>query len=270
MPASIGPAPISDAAFTAIRDLLFRVAGIHLAPGKKALMGGRLNKRLRQLGLQRFEDYQQRVLQDPVEQQIAIDLLTTNETQFFRERAHFDLLRERILPELRGRRPLRAWSAAASTGQEAYSLAMMLAHHAGHAQWEVLGSDISARVLETARAGRYDLRHADQIPLELRRAYCLRGVGSQAGVLLIDEALRRHVRFQQINLNATLPEIGRFDLILLRNVMIYFPNEVKRGVVARIAQRLAPGGWLLIGHSESIADCASDLECVAPSVYRQP
>lgn len=263
------PPPISRAAFVRLRELLFQVAGISLADSKQAMVGGRLSKRLRQLGLDSYEAYLGVVQHDPAERQIAIDLLTTNETQFFRERPHFDLLCQRILPALASRRPLRCWSAAASTGQEAYSLAMLLASQLVHEQWEVVGTDISSRVLAVAREGRYEMRLAEQIPREHLQAHCRRGVGHNEGYFVVAAALRQHVRFIQANLNAGLPDIGQFDIALLRNVLIYFPPEVKRDVVTRVLAHLRPGGWLLVGHSESLGEMAFGLRSIAPSVYQR-
>ena len=263
-----GAPALGDQAFARFRALLFQVAGIELAPGKKAMVAGRMAKRLRQLQLKGYDEYHRLLASQPQELQHAIDLLTTNETHFFREQPHFDFLRERVLPA--AARPLRVWSAAASTGQEAYSVAMLLARHARHDGWEVLGTDISARVIEHAQRGRYDLRQAQELPREYLRAYCLRGVGSQEGSFAIAPELRRQVRFRRMNLNAPLPDVGLFDVILLRNVLIYFPPEVKRQVVGRLVERLRPGGWFIVGHSESLGELAQGLAAQAPSVYRKP
>lgn len=262
-----GQAPLSDAAFELFRSWLLRVAGIGLAPGKKTMVGGRLAKRLKQLGLASYEEYYRLVLSEPEETQWALDLLTTNETHFFRERPHFDFLRDRILPGTT--RSLRVWSAAASSGQEAYSIAMVLARHAPHDGWEVFGTDISARVIDRAQRGQYDIRQAQQVPPEYLHTCCLRGVGSQEGTFVIAPELRQRVRFARLNLTMQLPELGMFDLILLRNVLIYFPPEVKRQVVERLIQHLRPGGWLMVGHSESLSDLGCGLTSLGPSVYRK-
>ncbi|MFZ5544041.1 MAG: CheR family methyltransferase [Pseudomonadota bacterium] len=245
------------------------VAGIGLSPAKKALVCSRLARRLQQHGLASFRDYLQLIDQHAEERQTAIDLLTTNETHFFREPRHFDFVRERVLPQREPGRSLRAWSAACSSGQEVYSLAMVLADALGPTGWEVLGSDLSLRVLRQACSAQYDLRLAQEIPPALLRAHCLRGTGDKAGTFAIDPALARQVRFAQINLNEPLPELGEFDLIFLRNVMIYFPEPVKRQVVGRLVARLRPGGWIFVGHSESLNGLADGLQMQAPSVYRK-
>ncbi|TWI07988.1 CheR family methyltransferase [Aerolutibacter ruishenii] len=262
--------PLSDSAFRLFQDMLLQSAGISLASGKKAMVAGRLAKRLKHLQLDSYEAYHQAVARSPEEMQVAVDLLTTNETHFFREQPHFDLLRERILPSLSKARPLRIWSAAASTGQEAYSLAMLLARHVAHNDWEVFGSDISSRVLEQARRGQYDMSQARELPDGYLRAYCLRGIGRQEGSFVIAPELRQKVRFSQINLNASLPDIGLFDVVLLRNVLIYFQPDVKQRVIGHVLERLRPGGWLLVGHSESFGSTSRGLVNVVPSVYRKP
>ncbi len=261
---------LHDHEFTRFRQMIQRIAGISLSPTKKALVAGRLAKRLKHHNLSSYQDYLQLISKRQDELQVAVDLLTTNETHFFREQKHFDFLRERILPKHAPGRPFRVWSAASSSGQEAYSLAMLLADQRGDTAWEVFGSDISTRILDKARAALYALDQADEIPAAYRKAYCLKGVGNQAGQFTLDPALRRRVRFQQINLNEHLPQVGEFDVILLRNVMIYFSAETKQQVVARLVERLRPGGWFIVGHSESLTGLSHGLVAEQPSVYRKP
>ena len=261
---------LSEREFAQFQQLIFRIAGISMSPAKKALVAGRLAKRLKHHGLASFGEYFSMISARRDELQMAVDLLTTNETRFFREPRHFDLLRERVLPEHPRGRPFRAWSAASSSGEEVYTLAMVLAQELGEAPWEVLGSDLSTRVLDQARAGMYRMERAAEIPAPYLKASCLKGIGSQKGILLIDPALRRRVRFSQINLVEPLPSIGEFDVIFLRNVMIYFNVETKRQVVSRLLTRLRPGGWFFVGHSESLNGLADELQGVAPAVYRKP
>jgi chemotaxis protein methyltransferase CheR len=264
---------ISDREFLKYQELLHRIAGISLPITKKALLCGRLAKRLRHHGLDDYGAYYELIAggRQPAELQAAIDLLTTNETHFFREPKHFDVLRNRILPTLKPGRTCRIWSAASSTGEEAYTIAMVLAEALGEAgPWEVLGSDISTRVLEQARAGLYSMERAHEIPAAYLSRYCLRGVDDQEGTLLVDRRLRARVSFQQINLNASLPNVGEFDVIFLRNVMIYFDMAMKRQVVSRLAQKLKPGGWFIIGHSESLNGVTDALPQEMPTVYRKP
>ena len=165
--------------------------------------------------------------------------------------------------------PVRVWSAAGSTGEEAYSIAMDLEHCLRGRPWEVLASDISARVLERARAGHYPMERARHVPLPYLQRFCLKGQGKQEQTLLIERSLRNKVRFAMINLNAPLPPIGQFDFVFLRNVLIYFNAETKRDVVNRVISVLKPGGWFFIGHSENLNGVTDALTSVAPAIYRK-
>jgi chemotaxis protein methyltransferase CheR len=264
---------ISDAEFRQFQGFIFDAAGITISPAKKALVAGRLAKRVHHCGVATYGDYFRLLGSDavPGETQMAIDLLTTNETYFFREARHFELLdREARATRERGK-GFQVWSAACSSGEEVYSIAMTLADALGESvPWSVLGSDISTRVLAQAQRGHYPAERARSIPQALLRRYCLRGIGKQEGTLLVARELRARVQFAQVNLNAPLPRIGPFDVVFLRNVMIYFSKETKREVVRRIASVLKPGGLLVIGHSESLHDIAGDLRPVAPSIFRKP
>lgn len=263
---------IGDGEFAAFQRLIHSLTGIHLSSAKKPLLCGRLSKRLRSRGVASYGEYYRLVAsgRDTAELEICINLITTNETYFFREPKHFDHLQRHILPGLKGRPGVRAWSAACSSGAEPYTLAMVMAEALGGAgDWEILASDICTDVLKKAAAGIYPLADADNIPRPLLQRHCLKGVGEAAGKFVIDEPLRRRIVFAHINLNADLPEVGSFDFIFLRNVMIYFPPEVKRAVVARLAACLKPGGHLFIGHSETLNGLTDTLELVLPTVYRR-
>ena len=262
---------ISDREFMQFQRFIYDAAGITMSNGKQALVSGRLAKRLAHHQLDSYGDYL-RLLEsraDPGELQMAVDLLTTNETYFFREPKHFALLRELAVDARDKRQALRVWSAASSSGEEVYSIAMVLADVLGDAAWDVLGTDISVRVLQRARSGHYPMERASQMPQDYLKRFCLKGQGSEAGTMLIERALRQRVQFQQVNLNQPLPKIGTFDVIFLRNVMIYFNLETKRQVVARLLSQLRPGGYFLIGHSETLNDINDTLTVVAPSVYRK-
>jgi len=263
-------ASLDDSEFARFQQMIFSIAGISMTSAKKALVAGRLAKRLKHHELGSYGEYFQLLSHSREEAQVAVDLLTTNETYFFREPRHFDFLRARILPAHPSGRPFRVWSAACSSGEEPYTLAMVLADHLGEAAWEILGSDISTRVLDKARTGLYPMERVRGLDSASLRAHCLKGVGSQEGCFMIDPALRRRVRFAQINLNEALPDVGEFDVIFLRNVMIYFQSETKRQVVARLLTKLRPGGFFIVGHSESLNGLTQGLETLAPSIYRKP
>ncbi|HET6149392.1 MAG TPA: protein-glutamate O-methyltransferase CheR [Polyangia bacterium] len=263
---------LSDLEFSQFQRFIYDAAGITLASSKKPLVAGRLGKRVHDRNFEGFGAYFEFLASgaEPEEVQTAVDLLTTNETYFFREPKHFDLLRRVALEPRRGADPFRVWSAASSSGEEAYSIAMVLDDCLAGRPWEVVGSDISLRVLQRARRGHYPVERTTRIPQSYLRRYCLRGVGTQAGTLLVDQSVRKRVQFLQINLNTTLPpRLGRFDVIFLRNVMIYFNGDTKREVVARVLSTLKPGGYFLIGHSENLNGITDAVTPAAPSIYRR-
>ncbi|TWC28173.1 chemotaxis protein methyltransferase CheR [Pseudomonas sp. SJZ079] len=263
---------LKDSEFHQFQAWLYRAAGINLSPAKKPLVAGRLFKRLKHHQLASYGDYFQMIMsREAVEElQVALNLLTTNETYFFREPKHFDFLREQVLPEASPARVFRLWSAASSSGEEPYSLAMTLADGLGSTPWEIIGSDISSQVLAKARTGHYPMARASTIPQPLLVKHCLKGTGSQEGTFLIDRSLRNRVHFMHINLNETLPDTGVFDVVFLRNVMIYFDQETKRKVVARILPRLKSGGYFIVSHSESLNGITDDLKLITPSIYCKP
>lgn len=262
---------ITDHEFTQFQRFIFEAAGISLSSSKKELVSGRLAKRLQHCQVGSYGAYFQLLTSGTAadEVQTAVDLLTTNETYFFREPKHFDLLREQALAAAGRSQPFRVWSAASSTGEEAYSIAMVLADCLEGTRWEVIGSDISSRVLQGACSGHYCLQRTRHIPPSYLRRFCLKGIGPQQDTLLIERSLRSKVRFIRVNLNTALPELGSFDIIFLRNVMIYFNVDTKRQVVARVLSLLKPGGHFYIGHSESLNEITSAVQPLSPSIYRK-
>lgn len=268
-----GAVTLTPAEFSWITTFLRRSTGIELKEGKETLVMGRLDRRLRLYELSSYTEYFQLIAGAEAvdETQTAIDLLTTNETYFFREPQHFQRL-PTLLPaesEVRGR-SIRIWSAASSSGEEAYTIALTLADCLANRPWHVVGSDISTRVLDTARRCLYPIEAAERIPLNLRQAHCLKGRDDHDGFFTLRSALRSQVSFVQANLLKPLPKLGEFDVVFLRNVMIYFSQETKAGLLSRVSEVLRPGGYLLIGHAESLQGLNNELELVVPSVYRKP
>lgn len=262
---------MTDAEFDAFRPLFERLTGIQLMPTKKAMLSGRLAKRVRTLGLETYAEYFQRIDEggDPLERQIALDLITTNETHFFREGGHFDLLRSELF-QPRTVHTLRIWSAACSSGEEAYSIAMTLADMLGaNGNWEVVGSDISTRMLEAAQRALYPMQLSKELPEAYLKRFCLKGTDAYADTFLIDRSVRRRVHFFHINLIQKLPDLGLFDVIFLRNVMIYFDAPTKQKVVEAVSSKLRPGGWLIVGHAESLLNAPPSLTAILPTVYRK-
>ncbi|MEJ1298932.1 MAG: protein-glutamate O-methyltransferase CheR [Candidatus Sedimenticola sp. (ex Thyasira tokunagai)] len=266
--------PITDRQFNCFRQLFHELAGIDFSVTKKMLVAGRLMKRLKHYNLGTYDEYFHLVTsgQAPDELTTMVGLLTTNETHFFREPAHFNYLQTEVLPPLRRRGMVRIWSAASSSGEEPYSIAMAMAATFLATTWEVLGSDINQEMLERARAGIYPIKQSDEIPEHFLRRYCLKGVRSMGDTLLIDREIRQRVNFRYINLVDKLPNIGSFDVIFLRNVLIYFNRENKRTIVNNVSRVLKPGGYLIVGHSESlhgICDEAKLVKLVKPTIYQK-
>jgi chemotaxis protein methyltransferase CheR len=267
----LGSIVIQKHEFVWIKDYLYKKSGIVLNDSKQALVSGRLDKRLRHYGLASYTDYFCR-LDKPgfeLETAMAIDLLTTNETYFFREPKHFDFLKNHFFPNHPSGLPLRIWSAASSSGEEAYTLAMLAAEFSKSNQWEIVGTDISTIVLDKARQGLYPMLAMEKIPASLLKKYCLKGMDEYEGFILIDSSLRSRVKFIYANLIDTLPDLGKFDVIFLRNVMIYFDMPTKERLVQRIQDYLRPGGYFIISHSESLNGIKSNLKMVSPSIYRK-
>jgi chemotaxis protein methyltransferase CheR len=263
---------ISDQEFALFQRLIYKIAGISLSDAKKPLLIGRLARRLRHYNLGSFAQYYRLVNSGahPGELQTMVDLLTTNETYFFREPAHFEFLKTTILPGRNSAKQFRIWSAASSSGEEAYSLAMVLAESLQQAPWEVVASDISTAVLARARAGHYPLERNEGIPPDLLKKYCLEGVRKQAGTFLVSSEIRQRVEFCQVNLTLPVPaKLGVFDVIFLRNVMIYFDMPTKQQVLDHLVPHLGPGGYLIIGHSETLNGVTHTLQTVRPTIYRR-
>ena len=264
--------PITDTELAQFRKFIFEAAGITMSEQKKALVEGRLSKRLNLHGLETFSQYFQLLNsgEHPEEVQTAVDLLTTNETYFFREIKHFEFLRKQALEARARPQPFRVWSAASSSGEEAYSVAMVLDDCMESTPWEVLGTDISTHVIKGASKALYTMERGRHIPPEYLRRFCLKGSGEHQGKFLIERNLRSNVLFRYANLNVPLPNLGQFDFVFLRNVMIYFSDDTKREVVARVIAKIKPGGYFFVGHSESLNGITDALESVAPSIFRKP
>jgi chemotaxis protein methyltransferase CheR len=266
-----------------IRGLVYTHSRINLGADKKELVSARLGKRLRANNLTTITDYC-RLLQGPrAEEELThlIDVISTNHTYFFRESAHFDFLVGTILPELLRARSrasrLNVWSAACSSGEEPYTLAMLLEQTLGGVglgakwPWKIEATDISSVVLKKARAGIYRADTVAKIPPALLRAYFTAVKGDEPGSHRVKAALQERIQFRQLNLlGPRLPFTEPFQIIFCRNVMIYFDRATQEELVSRLSRLLAPGGYLLVGHSESLTNIKHGLETVRPAVYRRP
>lgn len=259
----------SDKEFYLFQQLILERLGIFLPLQKKALLTNRLWKRLRECNLDCYEDYYRFILGKIGEDElhIAMELITTNETYFFREQKHFDYMSQFILPEFRSGKKLRVWSAAASTGEEPYSIAMLLADKC-QASWELECSDVNNTVIEQARKGIYPDARIRNIPQNYLHRFCRKGVGPQEGFVRVTQELREKVNFFTLNLHHDFPDIGKFDLVFLRNVLIYFENDTKAKVLERIAKVLNPNGILFVGHSESLHGVTQRFAPIKPAIYK--
>ncbi len=260
---------LTELEFCKIRDFFHQESGIKLAESKKSLICGRLNSRLRSLQLPDYLTYLQYIAEpaNAVEKQLAIDLLTTNETYFYREPKHFQFLNEQLANWQSERLPI-IWSAACSSGEEPYTIAMLMAEHFGNRPWQVLASDISERMLTTAKTGLYPMSRAKELPKPLLHKYCLKGKAQYQDYLLVDEQLRQRVRYSQRNLMETQHLDEKADMIFLRNVLIYFDNKSKAQIVNMLARCLKPKGLLFIGHSESLHGISDKYHAIKPALYQ--
>lgn len=265
-------AEIDDTTFRQFADLIYEKAGIHLGPHKRALVTSRLNKRMRQLGITDFGDYYDYVHRDASREELVklLDAISTNVTQFYRESKHFRILQSLLREwEANGQSRFRIWCAAASTGEEPYTIAITVQESLNYsADTKILATDLSTQALETAKRGRYGKRKLETVPAELRSKYFhQKGRGLNAEYVVKDE-LKRMIRFAWLNLSAPpFPMRGPLDVVFCRNVMIYFDNTVRSRLLEEVHRLLKPGGYLMVGHAESLSGILSNFKSVEPSVY---
>lgn len=266
---------LGDAEFEFIRHVVGENAGIVLGPNKRQLVQGRLARRLRDLGLYSYLDYCEHVRRSGPEELVGlINALTTNVTSFFRENHHFDAFAEFMLPEAMQRnadsRRIRIWSAGCSTGEEPYSAAMVAADVLPPG-WDckILATDIDSDVIALAQQGIYPLDRVSSLTPERLRQSFQKGIGAQAGKAIVKAQVRATVTFRVLNLLAPWPMHGPFDIVLCRNVMIYFDRTTRERLVERFAGILAPGGYLCIGHSEAIHNVGTPVRPLGRTIYRK-
>lgn len=281
--AGTGQVPMTEAEFALLRDLIYRHSGIHLPDGKAPMVAGRLSKRVRALGMASFEAYYVHLMdgRDPGELVHMLDCITTNETHFFREPRQFRYLEEEVFPSLKreaeaGRRirRIRAWSAACSTGEEAYSISMaLLWHFPAEDGWkvEVLATDLSMQALRRAQDGLWSVDQARHIPEPYLKRFMRRGTGSQEGWMRAVPEVGATIRLGRLNLHQDrYPDLGTFEIVFCRNVLIYFDEQARTAVLERISHHVEPGGHLLLGHADFPGNALDGLECVRPTIYRRP
>jgi chemotaxis protein methyltransferase CheR len=275
-----GSRGISSKDYAFIRDLVYRTSRINLGDQKKELVSARLAKRLRATGIPSYSAYIDFIRTPQGEPELVnlIDVISTNHTFFMREMEHFSFLAREILPHVLTRRgadtEFRVWSAACSTGEEPYSAGIVISDALGEPSkvpWSCDCTDISTRVLETAKRGVYDSDRLRHVAPEAVRRHFLRGESTMAGYFQIRPQLKAHYRFHHLNLlGGAYPFSRPFHLIFCRNVMIYFDRATQEDLVGRLSRQLAPGGHLFIGHAESLAGVKNELRPIKPAIYRKP
>jgi chemotaxis protein methyltransferase CheR len=271
---------LSEHLFERFSHLVYQECGINLHNGKRELLQARLNKRLRATGVRTYREYYDYVTSAHNNGEIIhfIDCISTNLTYFFREPKHFEFLDQIALPELilnksndRHSR-IRIWSAGCSTGEEPYSLVMcVLAHLPDPAKWDfrILATDISTKVLEVGLKGVYLKEKVGKVPKDLQNKHFRRVRSLDKEFFEVNPMLKNIVTFRRLNLKENYPFSGPFDFIFCRNVMIYFDKETQQGLVQKMAGYLSPGGYLMVGHSESLTGLEHPLTYVQPSIYRK-
>jgi chemotaxis protein methyltransferase CheR len=268
-----------DSEFDFIRSLVYERSRINLTADKRQLVSARLGKRLRATNLPSVHDYCALLQSPEADSELShlIDAISTNHTFFFREIAHFNFLRQQALPELTARAgaerwsKLRIWSAACSSGEEPYSIAMTLAECSPRWAWHIDATDISHRILAKASAAIYDGEGVGRLEAQMIRTHFQRGFGPQEGQYRVKAALRERVAFQQLNLlDGELPFSEPFQVIFCRNVMIYFDRPTQEELVRKLGRWLVPGGYLFVGHSESLTHLGHALRPVRPAIYQKP
>ncbi len=267
---------LTDKEFKELSRFIYNRFGINLTEKKRALLKGRLNKVVRSLGFSSYRDYYEFIKKDETNSSllVLIDKISTNHTYFFRGKDHYDYMVDTVLPEIdsgpRGKDKLRIWSAGCSSGQEAYTIAMVLKVYYGGLSTRdigILGTDISMTALEQARKGLYPLENLNEMPSYYKDKSFENAGNSQ---VKIDKSLQEMVLFKRLNLmNKAYPFQGKFHIIYCRNVMIYFDNKTRVELVNRFYDYIHPGGYLFVGHSESLCRKSSPFRYIKPAIYRK-
>jgi chemotaxis protein methyltransferase CheR len=262
--------PLGPDEFDQIRRLAHRVFGLDLKPGKEDLVSARLGKLVRGGGFRTFQDYYRHIVGDTTGESLArmIDALTTNHTSFMRESDHFEFLKREALPNCKASECVEIWSAACSTGEEVWTLAAVLSDVLGPRRYHVVASDISTQALRAARQGLYPAERCAGIPSGwLGRHF---ETPDRGATWRVSDGLRAHATFRRVNLVEPYNWPRRFPVIFCRNVMIYFDAPTQERVVQRLCEWLEPGGYLFVGHAESLTRITHPLQYVKPAVYRKP
>jgi chemotaxis protein methyltransferase CheR len=262
--------PLADREFQQISDLARRTFGLDLREGKQDLVAARLQRLLRAGGFRSYQEYYRHILSDNTGESLMalIDALATNHTAFFREADHFDFLRRSVVPELLSRHSLDVWSAACSTGEEVWTLIFLLRETMPNAKLRVIGSDISRKALQVAARAMYPADRIGTLPHVWQESGFFRDEHSP-GSYIVKPALRACAIFRRLNLIEAVAWPVQFPVIFCRNVMIYFDQSTQAKVITNLSAHLEPGGYLFVGHAESLSGIQHGLEYVRPAVYRK-
>jgi chemotaxis protein methyltransferase CheR len=271
-----------DSDYKFIRELVYSHSRINLGPDKKELVSARLGKRLRETKITSISDYCRFLQEQETDEELShlIDAISTNYTFFFRENEHFEFLAKVVVPEMAKRRiaekwnSFNVWSAACASGEEPYSIAISLAELFGPVPvwpWRIEATDISHRILQRARVGVYREETVSKVAPAVLQKHFQKGFGPQDGNYRVKPHLQEHLTFRQLNLlEGSMPLAEPFHVIFCRNVMIYFDRKTQKELVSKLTQRLVPGGYLYVGHSESLSGIEHTLETVKAAIYRKP
>lgn len=267
-------AQLTDSEFAKLSKFIYSEYGIKMPPEKKIMLQSRLQKRLRALKIYSFKEYIEYVFSTDGTNEVIhmMDVVSTNKTDFYREPAHFEYLRDHILPQLyEEKKMIKLWSAGCSSGPEVYTLAIELSEfglkNAGF-DYSILGTDISTMMLKKAYAGIYSEDMVQMIPLELKRKYMLKSKDKAKKLIRISQDLRRKAKFQRVNfMDESYPVNEQFDIIFCRNVLIYFDRETQEKVINKLCRYLRQDGFFFLGHSESITNINVPLKQLKPTVY---
>jgi len=263
---------IDPQTFQEFADLIYDKAGISLGPHKRALVSSRLAKRMRKLGIRDYRSYYEHIRQDQTQNELVnlLDAISTNVTQFYREPRHFEILEELARNwEENGQHRFRIWCAAASSGEEPYTIAISLCEALRDTRdTKILATDISTQVLERAREGVYEKKRLQKVPRQMIGKYFRKLPEGEEEAYQVQDSLRSMIQFKRLNLaTPPFPMRGPLDAIFCRNVMIYFDNVVRTNLLDEMYRLLKPGGYLMVGHAESLSGMLSHFKSVEPSVY---
>jgi chemotaxis protein methyltransferase CheR len=261
--------------FNRLREIVYENSGISLRETKEAMVSARVSKRMRALAIASFQEYLRYLEHDADGNEIThfLDVIATNVTDFFRESEHFDFLKDCLRQWLaNGKVKIRAWSAAASTGEEALSIAMTVLDTLGERPYDfkILATDISTRALACAQQGLYEKSHIEKIPAMMRSRFFRPVRTADSNGYQASDEIRRHIIYRRLNLaQPPFPMRGQLDIVFCRNVMIYFDTDTRSKLVDEIYRLLLPGGYLFTGHAESLSSLKTDFKCIRPTVYQK-